>query len=97
MAGWIPIHSRSRRQSIWIENAIGVVGLPGCWAQLPHQRPRSPHPDMGVEEPSIIAAASHAARLIRESGGFVAEADPPVMIGQIPAFKVPDIDVTSAE
>ena len=40
----------------------------------------------------MIAAASHAARLVRQSGGFWAEADPPLMIGQIQLVDVPDLD-----
>jgi hydroxymethylglutaryl-CoA reductase len=38
---------------------------------------------MAVEEPSVIAAVSFAAKLTREGGGFVAEADEPIMIAQI--------------
>ena len=38
---------------------------------------------MAVEEPSVVAAASNAARMVREGGGFVAEADDPVMTAQI--------------
>ncbi len=37
----------------------------------------------GVEEPSVVAAASNAARMVREGGGFVAEADEPIMIAQV--------------
>ncbi len=44
---------------------------------------------MAVEEPSIVAAASNAARLVRISGGFVAEADPPIMTAQISLDGVP--------
>ncbi len=36
-----------------------------------------------IEEPSVVAAASNAAKLCRASGGFKAESDAPVMIGQI--------------
>jgi hydroxymethylglutaryl-CoA reductase len=36
-----------------------------------------------VEEPSVIAAASNAARMIRAGGGFRAEHDPPLMVAQI--------------
>jgi hydroxymethylglutaryl-CoA reductase len=45
---------------------------------------------MVVEEPSVVAAASNAARIIRAGGGFEAEADPPVMISQIQLDEVPD-------
>jgi hydroxymethylglutaryl-CoA reductase len=38
---------------------------------------------MSIEEPSVVAAASYAAKLCRDSGGFSANADPPIMIGQI--------------
>ena len=36
-----------------------------------------------LEEPSVVAAASHAAKLCRATGGFTADADSPVMLGQV--------------
>lgn len=45
---------------------------------------------MAVEEPSIVAAASNAARLVRISGGFVGEADPAVMTAQVQLDQVPE-------
>jgi hydroxymethylglutaryl-CoA reductase len=45
---------------------------------------------MVVEEPSVIAAASNAALVARAGGGFVAEAEPGAMIGQIQLVNVPD-------
>ena len=45
---------------------------------------------MVVEEPSVIAAASNAARLIRAGGGFSAEADEPVMTAQIEVLGIDD-------
>jgi hydroxymethylglutaryl-CoA reductase len=36
-----------------------------------------------VEEPSVIAAASNAAKMIRAGGGFKAEHDPPFMVAQV--------------
>jgi len=36
-----------------------------------------------IEEPSVVAAASNAAKMARESGGFKTESTDPVMIGQI--------------
>ncbi|MBP1686867.1 MAG: hydroxymethylglutaryl-CoA reductase, degradative [Deltaproteobacteria bacterium] len=75
-----------------VENAIGVVGLPlgvGLNFLINGREYLVP---MAVEEASVVAAASHAARLVRDSGGFVAEADPPVMIAQIQLVKVPDMD-----
>jgi len=38
---------------------------------------------MAVEEPSVVAAASAAARLVRLSGGFTGDADAPIMTAQI--------------
>ncbi|MCG8418839.1 MAG: hydroxymethylglutaryl-CoA reductase, degradative, partial [Proteobacteria bacterium] len=47
---------------------------------------------MAVEEPSVVAAASNAARLVRISGGFVGEADPPLMTAQIQFDEVSGAD-----
>jgi hydroxymethylglutaryl-CoA reductase len=38
---------------------------------------------MVVEEPSVVAAASNAARMARAGGGFLTASTPPLMIGQI--------------
>ncbi|MFA4855562.1 MAG: hydroxymethylglutaryl-CoA reductase, degradative [archaeon] len=38
---------------------------------------------MALEEPSVVAAASKAAGIAREKGGFSAEATPPIMVGQV--------------
>jgi hydroxymethylglutaryl-CoA reductase len=51
---------------------------------------------MVIEEPSVIAGASFAARLVREGGGFQAEADEPLMIGQIQVLDMPAQDVEAA-
>jgi hydroxymethylglutaryl-CoA reductase len=45
---------------------------------------------MAIEEPSVVAGASYAARLAREGGGFVAASDAPEMIGQIQVLDLPD-------
>jgi len=45
---------------------------------------------MAVEEPSVVAAASNAAKMVRGAGGFKGEADPPVMTAQIQLDDVPD-------
>jgi hydroxymethylglutaryl-CoA reductase len=44
---------------------------------------------MVVEEPSVVAAASNASKIIRAAGGFSAEADDPVMIAQVHLDEVP--------
>jgi hydroxymethylglutaryl-CoA reductase len=74
-----------------IENAVGVIALPlGIGLNfLVNSRERLV--PMAIEEPSVIAAASFAARLIRDAGGFFAEADAPLMIAQIQLVGVPDL------
>jgi hydroxymethylglutaryl-CoA reductase len=66
-----------------IENAVGVLGLPvgiGLNFLVNGEDVLVP---MAVEEPSVIAAVSLAAKIAREGGGFTAEADVPLMIGQV--------------
>lgn len=46
---------------------------------------------MVVEEPSVIAAASNAARMARAGGGFLAEQPEALMIGQIEVRDVADV------
>ena len=45
---------------------------------------------MAIEEPSVIAAASNAARMARSRGGFSTSSTEPIMIGQIQIVDVPD-------
>jgi len=45
---------------------------------------------MAIEEPSVIAAASNAAKLARIRGGFKAGASRPVMIGQVQVVDLED-------
>ncbi|MCK6550387.1 hydroxymethylglutaryl-CoA reductase, degradative, partial [Myxococcota bacterium] len=66
-----------------IENVVGVLGVPvglGLNLRVNGEDVLVP---MAVEEPSVVAAFSHAAKLGREGGGFTADADPSLMIGQI--------------
>lgn len=73
-----------------IENVIGVFALPLGIATNFLVNGRDVLVPMAVEEPSIVAGASYMARLVREGGGFTAEADEPEMIGQIQILDVPD-------
>jgi hydroxymethylglutaryl-CoA reductase len=45
---------------------------------------------MATEEPSVIAAASYAAKMVRDGGGFHTSSTTPVMIGQIQVAKLKD-------
>lgn len=73
-----------------IENAIGVFGLPLGLAANFSINGRDYVVPMVTEEPSVVAAASNAALLARSAGGFVAEADPPLMIGQVQVIQLPN-------
>ena len=73
-----------------VENVIGILGLPLGVGLNFLINGRDHLIPMAIEEPSVIAAASHAARVIREAGGFFADADAPLMIGQVQLVHVPD-------
>ncbi len=73
-----------------IENALGVFELPlgVCVNMLINGRDRLV--PMVIEEPSVIAAASHGAKLMRSTGGITVTCSAPEMIGQIQLLDVPD-------
>jgi hydroxymethylglutaryl-CoA reductase len=75
-----------------IENALGTFELPlGIAANFLINGKDYIIP-MTVEEPSVLAAVSHAAKLIRAGGGFQTSSTDPVMIGQIQVLDVPDME-----
>ncbi|MCU0466070.1 MAG: hydroxymethylglutaryl-CoA reductase, degradative [Anaerolineae bacterium] len=74
-----------------VENAVGIYSLPLGIATNFLINQRDYLVPMVIEEPSVIAAASHAAKLFREGGGFHTSSDAPVMIGQIQVLDVPDL------
>ncbi len=80
-----------------IENVIGLYALPMGVAQnfVVNGRAIDAIP-MVVEEASIVAACSFAAKLARDTGGFRAGSTAPIMIGQIQLLDVPDIDAAKA-
>ncbi|MBU0898338.1 MAG: hydroxymethylglutaryl-CoA reductase, degradative [Nanoarchaeota archaeon] len=47
---------------------------------------------MCIEEPSVVAAASYAAKLARPSGGFTTDSDEPIMIGQIQMVGIENVE-----
>ncbi len=73
-----------------VENAIGIFALPLGVAQNFVINGREVLIPMAVEEPSVIAGASFMARLAQSGDGFNAEADPPLMIGQMQILDCPD-------
>jgi hydroxymethylglutaryl-CoA reductase len=72
------------------ENVIGVHGLPLAIALNFRVNNNDVLVPMAVEEPSVVAAASNAARQVRMTGGFSGEASAPVMTTQVQFDGVPD-------
>jgi hydroxymethylglutaryl-CoA reductase len=73
-----------------VENAVGTLALPFGVALNFQINGHDYLVPMAVEEPSVIAAASHAAKRVRAGGGFVAEATDPIMCAQIEVHDVRD-------
>ena len=73
-----------------IENVVGTFSLPLGVATNFQINGRDVLIPMVVEEPSIVAGASYAAKLVREGGGFQTSSTAPVMIGQIQLVNVAD-------
>ena len=71
-----------------VENVLGTLALPFGLApgfQVDGQEIQVP---MVTEEPSVIAAASYAAGLIKRSGGFQTQVHKRQMIGQVALYDV---------
>jgi hydroxymethylglutaryl-CoA reductase len=66
-----------------VENVIGLHSLPFGLAVNFTINSRDYLIPMVIEEPSVIAGCGNAAKIIRASGGFAAEADEPVLVGQV--------------
>jgi hydroxymethylglutaryl-CoA reductase len=80
-----------------IENAIGVFPEPMGIAvnfQIDGKDYLIP---MATEEPSVIAAASYAAKMVRDGGGFHTSSTAPVMIGQIQVVKIKNGDLAKKQ
>ena len=76
-----------------IENVVGVFGLPmgvGLNFLIDGREVIVP---LAVEEPSIVAGLSGAARTARLSGGYRTEVTDPVLIGQVQVVDVPDLEL----
>ena len=66
-----------------VENVLGTYALPFGLALNVQVNGKDRLVPMVVEEPSVIAAASNAARMVRHAGGFTAEMSEALMISQI--------------
>ena len=74
-----------------VENAVGSFSLPLGIATNFVINGKEYLVPMAIEEPSVIAAASHAAKLAKSSGGFKASAESSIMRGQIQVTNLLDI------
>lgn len=73
-----------------IENVVGVMGLPIGIATNFLINGRNYLIPMCIEESSVVAAASNAAKIARVKGGFHTTSTEPVMIGQIQVTNIKD-------
>jgi hydroxymethylglutaryl-CoA reductase len=82
-SGTLPLSSAQRM----IENVVGVLPIPLGIAVNFLINNKDYLIPMAIEEPSVVAAASHAAKLARQTGGFHTSSTEPLMIGQIQLVK----------
>ena len=71
-----------------IENAIGIMSVPMGIATNFVINGREFVIPMAIEEPSVIAAVSKAAKIAKVKEGFIAEADDSLMIGQVQVVRL---------
>ena len=80
-----------------IENVIGVMGLPiGLGLNFLINGKDYVIP-LAVEEPSIVAALSSAAKIFRNYGGFKAESGDPILTGQIQVVNINNLEKARSE
>jgi hydroxymethylglutaryl-CoA reductase len=73
-----------------IENVVGAFPLPLGIAVNFLINDNDYLIPMAIEEPSVVAAASYAAKMVRDGGGFHTSSTSPIMIGQIQVVGVKD-------
>jgi hydroxymethylglutaryl-CoA reductase len=73
-----------------VENAIGSFQMPLGIAVNFLINDKDYLIPMAIEEPSVVAAASNAAKMARVKGGFWTSSTPPVMIGQVQLTGIKD-------
>ena len=73
-----------------IENVVGTFPLPLGIAMNFLINKKEYMIPIAIEEPSVVAAATYAAKMAREKGGFFTSSTDPIMIGQIQAVDIKD-------
>ncbi|MBM4249760.1 MAG: hydroxymethylglutaryl-CoA reductase, degradative [Euryarchaeota archaeon] len=84
--GGLPLGTADRM----IENVVGGLTLPMGLGVNFRINGRDLLVPMVIEEPSVVAAASNAAKMARARGGFTASFSGPVMIAQVQLVEAPD-------
>jgi hydroxymethylglutaryl-CoA reductase len=77
-----------------IENVVGSYQLPFGLALNFKINDKDYIIPMVIEEPSVVAAASNAARMARKHGGFHSEEVKSIMISQIQITQVDDLEIS---
>jgi hydroxymethylglutaryl-CoA reductase len=80
------------RADAMIENVVGVLQLPLGVATNFLINKREYLVPMAIEEPSVVAAAGHGAKLARAKGGFSATSSGQLMVGQVFLRGIKDAD-----
>lgn len=80
-----------------VENLIGVFPEPIGVAVNFQINGKDYLIPMATEEPSVIAAASYAAKMVRDGGGFKTSSTTPVMIGQIQVVKLQNAELAKKQ
>lgn len=78
-----------------VENVVGTYALPLGIATNFVVNGRDALIPMVIEEPSVVAGASFAARQARAGGGFHAETTEPLMIGQMQVLDLTDVQAAA--
>ena len=73
-----------------IENVVGAFPVPLGIAVNFLINKRDYLIPMAIEEPSVVAAASNAAKMARDGGGFYTSSTDPIMIGQVQVVHIKD-------
>ncbi|MBD8205982.1 hydroxymethylglutaryl-CoA reductase, degradative [Microbacterium sp. CFBP 8790] len=77
-----------------VENVVGLIGIPVGVATNFRVDGVDRLVPMATEEPSVVAAASNAARIARETGGFFTSSTGDVMIAQVQVLDAVDPEGT---
>ena len=88
---------KSSKPQVTIENIIGVMTIPIGVATNFLVDGKDRLVTMAVEEASVVAAASNAAKMTRDLGGFITSNTGSIMIGQVQLLDVPNPNFATQE